>query len=135
MRGFGRQCTECGRAIVREEPERAVAAAIPDTRSEAEIRVAIKQALRALGFHVWDTEQQRAGVSARVDPGMADLLVIGSGVIAFAEIKGAKGKMKPAQEEFAATVRANGGTALVWRSEADAIEFARGIMESEERAG
>ena len=133
LHGFGRWCPRCGPVDTRGDRP-APAAAIPDTRSEAEIRVGIKQALRTLGFEVWDTEQQRA--DPRVDAGLSDLIVLGHGTIAFAEIKSATGRLRPSQENFACLVRANGGRACLWRSEEDAIAFAKGVMEteSEERA-
>lgn len=124
--GYGRVCRACGRPVEPVAPQRpTVASAIPDTRSEAEIRVAIKSALRAVGFHVWDTEQERP--DPRVDAGLPDLLVIGHGVIAFAEIKSAKGKLRPAQSEFAALAIANSGRCYLWRSEADAIAWVEGL--------
>lgn len=136
LHGFGRWCQHCQRTVDTRGEKPKPAAAIPDTRSEEEIRVGIKQALRTLGWHVWDHEQQRK--DPRVDAGFSDLVVIGFGVIAFAEIKSAKGAQNEAQREFERVVRANAGPGVrfcLWRSEADALSFARGVMEHTESEG
>lgn len=113
--------------------DQAPAEAVPDERSEAEIRVAIKRALRALGLQVWDNEQQRA---SRVDPGIADLFVAGLGVTAWIEVKrpltgrppeDRKRSQTGHQVEFERAVTENGGSYHVMRSEAEAIEWAQEV--------
>lgn len=128
LTGLGRYCHGCQRYTDTRGPKPAPAP-LPDTRSEGEIRVAIKGALRTLGFEIWDTEQNRP--DPRVDAGLSDLIVLGHGTIAFAEIKSATGRLRPSQENFARLVRANGGRACLWRSETDAIAWARGVIAGE----
>lgn len=92
-----------------------------DPRSEQEIRRDIVGFLRALGYRVWDHEQgYRKDGSTRVTKGFPDLIVAGHGRIVAAEIKSARGKLTPEQQEFRDTWVENGGEHVVWRSVGDA---------------
>ena len=91
-----------------------------DTRLEADIQLAIRRALEALGFSVYDLSQDRA---TRQTPGLADLYVMGHGRCAWVEVKRPKGRQSEAQVRFEGLVRANGGEYYVWRHEDEAIRF------------
>ena len=66
-------------------------------------------------------KRQAILVGMGVHPGFADLLVISEGRVLFLEVKSAKGRLRPAQDAFRATVLAQGfGWALV-RSVDDAL--------------
>ena len=97
-------------------------------RPETTIRIAIRDFLKKqLGFAVWDMEQNRP---TRQTPGFSDLVACGYGRILHIEVKTPKGKTTPAQDLFAAEIRKNGGTYLVWRSVMDAWQWleAEGIV-------
>ena len=104
----------------------------PDRRSEEEISLAIRAVLELHGFDVYSLEQgyrkDRGGT--RQTPGIADLYVLGHGRAIWIELKSAKGKLRPSQEEFRDQCQANGVEWALWRSEADAIEWARDVREA-----
>lgn len=91
-----------------------------ETRTEKDIQHAIKAALRLRGFNVWDTSQPFA---AKITPGLPDLIVGGSGRLAFVEVKRSDGKLTEAQEMFRAVALEANVEHYVWRSEADAIRW------------
>ena len=76
--------------------------------------------MKQFGFAVWDMEQNRP---TRQTAGFSDLVAFGHGHILFIEVKTAKGKTTPAQDLFAAEVRKNVGTYVVWRSVIDAWQW------------
>ena len=100
---------------------------IPDDRLEDAIQLATKGALELLGFKVYDFSQDRP---TRQTPGIADLYILGHGRAIWIELKSAKGKLRPSQEEFRDQCQANGVEWALWRSEADAIEWAREAREA-----
>lgn len=106
-------------------PADKASARVPDHRSEKEIQHAIRTALELSGFRCWDTSQPFA---AAITPGLPDLVFIGHGIVGFCEVKGPKGKATPAQAEFIELVGENGGIALLWRDETEAIEWIRSVL-------
>lgn len=100
---------------------------IPDDRSEAEIQLAIRKALTAHGFHVYDLSQDRP---TRQTPGLADLYVVGHGTCAWVEVKRPKGRQSDAQKLFERLVTEAGGLYMVWRSEGEAIRWAETLKEA-----
>ncbi len=88
----------------------------PETR----IRIDIREFLKKMGYALWDLEQNR---KTRQTPGFSDLVAFGHGMILFIEVKTEKGKLSDAQEVFAHSVRANGGTYLVWRDVREAWDY------------
>lgn len=126
LHGLGRYCSACQQYVdTRGQDGPVPPTVVPDTRSEDEIEQAIMVALRTLGFHVAKLSQPRATMQAE---GLSDLLVIGHGVIAFVEVKSAKGAQRPTQIVFEREVRAAGGLYLLWRSETEAIAWARELV-------
>jgi hypothetical protein len=101
-----------------------VPAVLPDTRPEEEIRRGIREAFRAAGYYVWDTEQgYRHDGSSRVTPGLPDLLVMGMGRVLWVECKSARGRLSDAQALFRDVCAEVGIEHQVWRSETDAIQW------------
>ena len=94
---------------------------------EADIRIGIREHLKNLGWAVWDMEQNRP---TRQTAGFSDLVACGRGWILFIEVKTEHGRTSEAQDVFAAEVRKNGGTYLVWRSVKDAWDWmeAKGLI-------
>ena len=64
---------------------------------------------RLLWYHVHDSRKDRAG--------FPDLVIVGPGGIAFAELKSTSGKVSAAQEEWYLGLRRAGGRAYIWRPE------------------
>ena len=87
---------------------------------EAQIRQDIKRLLKALGFAVWDTEQNRP---TRVTAGLSDLIAMGHSLILFIECKTPKGRLTDAQHIFCQEVERNGGIYVIWRSASDAWDW------------
>ena len=98
-----------------------------ETRPEVEIRMAIRRALEASGFDVYDFEQNRP---TRQTPGIADLYAVGRGRCAWIEVKTHKGKQSEAQVVFERRVTGNGGEYLVMRHESEAFRWAEDIREA-----
>ncbi len=84
--------------------------------TEREIQQGVKNVLRDLGFWFVDTSQP---FKAAITPGLADLIVMGRGVIAFVECKTRTGRLSSAQMSFKAHVENNGGLYIVVKSSAD----------------
>lgn len=110
------------------EGNSAVEEVLPDTRSEVEIRMAIRTALELHGYVVVDFEQgYRPDGSTRVRKGVADLYAMGRGRSAWIEVKSAKGRQTDEQKAFQADCEACGVDYYVWRSESEAIAWAAGV--------
>jgi len=128
LSGLGTFCWACQaytadlpRPVPETDDDPMGAARPADPRSEKEIQAAVVNALKAMGFCVWDTSQPFA---AKITPGLPDLFVSGRGFTAWVECKSAKGKLSDAQERFRDSVTTNGGTHMVARHEADVIAWA-----------
>ena len=105
----GLQCSRCQAGDRVRSPRPDAPKELEQT--EAEIRLEIKRWYRTAGAEVWDTEQERA---ARVDPGLADLIVVWPGRgIRFVEVKRRNGRQSPDQKRFQRAVEAAGGTYLL----------------------
>lgn len=126
LEGLGRFCHACEKYTDDGSDERAEAVHIgaTDTRPEEEIRRDVVKALRALGFVVHDTEQDRP---TRVTAGLPDLFIAGHGAAICVEMKSLKGKQTPEQADFERSWTANGGTYFIWRSLDDALAWVREI--------
>jgi len=99
-----------------------------DPRSEEEIRLTIRLALKLHGFVVVDFEQgYRRDGSTRVRKGLADLYIMGHGVGVWREIKSATGKPTPEQLEFGEDCRRCGIDWGIWRHESEAIAWAKDV--------
>lgn len=123
LTGMGLFCHSCSRypSDFREDAPTAPVVNRNDPRSEKEIQCAVKNALQAMGFSVWDTSQP---FQAKITPGLPDLFVTGRGLCAWVEVKSAKGKLSPAQDRFRELVTTNGGLHFVARHEADVAAWA-----------
>lgn len=128
--GLGTYCWSCGDYVDRlgstnDAPAPACPAdAIPDTRSEEQIQLAIRRALEALGFTVYDLSQGRP---TRQTPGLADLYVVGQGRCAWVEVKRPGGRQSAGQRSFEEDVLANGGEYHVMCHESEAIAWAESV--------
>lgn len=98
------------------------------TPSEAEFQQSIVDLAHATGWHAAHFRPGRTGSGsfatqvAYDGAGFPDLVLCGRGII-FAEIKSQKGRLQPAQEEWAGRLCAAGATWYVWRpSDWDAIQ-------------
>ena len=138
LRGLATFCQTCDEYVedMRQEesgPELAPAIAIPDTRLEADRRIAARESLERVpgtpdwpkAFVVLDLEQNRKGT--RVRKGIADLFVMGFGVCAWAEMKTDKGVQSEDQVAFQLDCEACGMPYFLWRNEEDALEWALNI--------
>lgn len=135
--GYGRVCRACGKPVQQKNaPARpAPAAAIPDTRSEEEIRLAIRGVLELGGYVAVDLEQgYRADGSSRTRLGLADLYVMGRGRSAWIEVKSVTGKQSDHQRGFEADCRRAGIAYFLWRSETEAMEWVAAGIGGEERS-
>jgi len=117
LAGLGTYCHACGR-----RPDGDPCSAPRPSRSEAQIRLAIRRAFEARNCQIWDTEQNRA---TRVTPGLSDLLVFGYGWLAFIEVKTPEGIQTIPQETFEAAVLRGGGTYTIMRDESEVEGFMR----------
>ena len=129
--GLALWCHVCGKYLddMGEMPKPPKKGSVTDTRSEAEIRMAIRRVLELKGFDYVDTEQGwRRDGSTRVDKGFPDLLIFGHGLFAFAEIKSATGRQSPDQRAFQDRANVAGIPYLLWRHESDAIAWADGVL-------
>jgi len=126
LMGLGTFCWACKR-YTDEAPKGEAAstpAAVPDTRSEEDIRLATRRALEAHGWFVIDFEQGwRRDGSTRVVKGLPDLGIQGWGLWAWAEMKSATGTHKPDQKAFAAQCAKDGIQCHLWRHESEAIAW------------
>lgn len=124
--GLGTFCWNCEDYVAAlageedEDPEPAV----PEP-SEEEIRHGISEHARALGYAVVDTEQGwRPGPGhSRVTPGLSDLIVLGDGRLAFAEVKRPGRSLTDAQDAFRSAVVRAGADFQVWTSLSDFFEW------------
>ncbi len=89
-------------------------------RTEAEIQKATVQYLKASGYQVWSTSQNRA---SSVTKGMADLFVTGRGVCCWVEMKASWGKQSPEQKDFQRAVEENGGLYHLGTHESEVLAF------------
>jgi hypothetical protein len=97
------------------------ARAIKDTRTEAEVQLAIRRTAEALGYDVYDLSQGRP---TRQPAGVPDLYVRGHGRRVWIEVKRPLGgRVSEHQDRFIAGEIENGGEAFVARSEHDFIEW------------
>lgn len=133
LMGLARWCHVCGLYVEdmasggAPEPKPAPV----DRRPEAQIRMAIRGALEALGFVVLDFEQGwRRDGSTRVRKGLPDLFIMGFGVGVWRELKSAKGRLTPEQEAFGEDCRRCGIDWGVWRHEGEAIEWAEAVRKA-----
>ena len=81
-------------------------------RPEAVAQARAKALYRACGCQVWDTSQTRA---AHISPGVPDLIVFHprSRRHFFHEVKGAHGRLSPAQQRFLVAAEACGVAVVV----------------------
>lgn len=100
---------------------------IPDDRLEDVIQEAGRKALEILGFTVYSFSQDRA---TRQTPGIADTYVAGHGRTTWAEWKRPGKVQSDDQVDFDQNVTENGAEYHVWHHEADAIEWAKAVMEA-----
>ena len=134
LEGLGTYCHDCNVYVsdhqdgeAAEEPQEPPRRR-NDPRKEADIRQAIKAALEAHGFVVWDFEQGwRRDGSTRVVKGLPDLYIFGHGVQAWRELKSAKGRLTDDQEGVGLLLQAEGVDWGVWRHEDEAIAWAREV--------
>ena len=103
-----------------------------DNRTEEEISLAIRAVLELHGFDVYSLEQgyRKESGGTRQTAGLPDLFVVGFGRALWVELKSAKGRLRPSQEAFRDVCEANAVGWALWRSEADAIEWAREAREA-----
>ena len=116
------RCDEYTADMGKPSPANVTAPKIPDTRPEAEIRLAIRRVLELHGFHVWDTEQNRP---TRVHAGLPDLFAMAQGRYTWVEVKRASGKLSEAQHAFRRYCDESGMPYQVWRSETEAIQWCK----------
>lgn len=121
--GLGRYCFRCGGYTAdmlgattdgtpanRPDP-------VKDTRSEAEVQLAIRRLAELLGYTVYDLSQGRP---TRQPVGVPDMYLHGHGRRCWIEVKRPDGgRVSPAQHEFIARENGNGGEAFIARTEAD----------------
>lgn len=127
--GLGTYCEGCAAyvedmgATTDATPE-ARARAIKDTRTEAEVQLAIRRTAEALGYDVYDLSQGRP---TRQPAGVPDLYVRGHGRRVWIEVKRPSGgHVSEHQEAFIDGEREHGGEAFVARSEQDFILWHEG---------
>ena len=123
--GIGPYCAECAEYVDRmgattdTPPSRREAVA--DTRTEAEIQLAIRRTAEVLGYEVYDLSQSRP---TQQTPGLPDLYIRGKGRRLWCEVKRPKGgKLSDAQRHFGNMELAHGGEWITARSEQDFIEW------------
>lgn len=100
--------------------------AVPDDRSEKQIQMAIRKALKLHNFQIYDLSQDRP---TRQHAGLGDLFVVGHGTCAWIEVKTPKGKQSDAQKLFGRLVTEAGGLYFVWRHESEAIAWAEAVKQ------
>lgn len=128
-----RYCERCGQYLedmmaATTDPSPAARDALPDTRPEVDIRMAIRKVLELHGFVVVDFEQgYRPDGSTRVRKGLPDLYCMGHGTSAWIEVKAAKGRLSEHQKAFRDDCQRAGVAWFCWRSEAEAIQWAEDI--------
>jgi hypothetical protein len=92
-----------------------------DTRTEAEVQLAIRRTAEALGYEVLDMSQGRP---TRQPSGIPDLYIRGHGRRVWVEVKRPSGgTVTEAQWRFIAGELAHGGEAFVARTERDFIHW------------
>ena len=125
--GLGRYCESCAEYTDRLGSTADTTPAArdrTDTRTEAEVQLAIRRTAEALGYHVYDMSQGRP---TRQPSGIPDLYIHGHGRRCWVEVKRPSGgKLSEAQERFLASEQLNGGDAFVARSETDIIRWHEG---------
>ena len=102
-------------------------------KPEAALSKAIRAELRARGIATWSTEAHRQRGPSGITPGIADLIVTDPirRRLAFIELKTRTGRLTPAQREFRDAVKAADAECFVWRSVADAVDWAEGFTPAE----
>lgn len=131
LHGLGTYCTRCQDYVdnlpastTDTTPE--AREAVPDDRSEKQIQMAIRKALKLHQFQIYDLSQDRP---TRQTAGLADLYVVGHGTCAWIEVKTPKGKQSDAQKLFGRLVSEAGGLYFVWRHESEAIRWAEAVRQ------
>lgn len=94
-------------------------------KPEAQVSREIRDFLRTIGWSVWSTEQgfraERGGT--RTTPGIPDLITAGMGMTLLIEVKGPRGHLSPAQRDFGARWKENGGRWICARSSAEVFDY------------
>lgn len=126
LEGLGRWCPRC-RAYTAEmigsttDASPATRTEIKDTRTEAEVQLAIRRAAELLGYEAFDLSQGRP---TRQPAGIPDLYVRGHGRRVWIEVKRPHGgKLSEHQHRFIASELGNGGEAIVARSVEDFMDW------------
>lgn len=80
--------------------------------SEKALQGAVEQCARLLGYRVYHTYDSR-----RSEPGYPDLCMVRSGRLIYAELKAARGRVRPEQHAWLADLAAAGAETFLWRPE------------------
>ena len=78
--------------------------------TEAALQRAVEECARALGYMVYHTYDSR-----RSEPGYPDLCLVRGDRLIYAELKSARGRVKPAQHAWLAALAAAGAETYVWK--------------------
>lgn len=82
-----------------------------DAMLEADFQQKVIERCDALGIRWYHVNDSR-----RDNPGMPDLILVGK-VVAYVELKSAKGKLRPEQEAFMTDLEKANAHVLLWRPE------------------
>lgn len=80
--------------------------------SEKTLQEAVERCARLLGYRVYHTHDSR-----RSEPGYPDLCMVRRGRLVYAELKSAKGRVRPEQHAWLAELAAAGAETYLWRPE------------------
>lgn len=141
LEGLATFCWNCERYADEAAPP-VPAASIPDTRSEDQRKRDALEAVRTLGWSVYDLEQgfrpftcRHCGGSiaggTRVPLGTPDWYVMGHGIAAWIEWKSGAGRQTPEQRRFQEACRMAGIAYRVCRTTEEALAFLKGLRTPE----
>lgn len=82
-----------------------------DKMPESALQQAVEDRCDALGIRHWHDHDARMNRG-----GHPDLLLVGK-VVAYAELKSMRGRLRPEQEKFMSDLEAAGANVLLWRPE------------------
>lgn len=81
--------------------------------TENELDCAVRQLAALLGIRCYSVRNSRAGIAT--SRGYPDLTLVGTGGIAFRELKTEKGELRAEQVQWAAAIAAAGSNFGIWR--------------------
>lgn len=140
--GLGTWCERCGAYVADMEAAPKPKARNPkDTRSENERKTDAREAVKALGWRIHDTEQGYrpkecacgrpipGGGTTRVPRGFPDWVLTGHGLVAFVEWKTDTNEQTEHQRAFEADCITDGVPYMVVRNTDQVVEWLRSLVE------